>query len=155
MSAVSKERLLAAYAALESGNRDRILEFWDEELRWEVPGHQPNSGWYEGLDAYLALRKTVARAAGGTFKVEISGVYVDAEAGRTVDIRRTTGRRAHAPEDSRSPYHWLDIEGVHILKWHNGRVVEGRGAVIGNGEANFHLWWSPVDPDGRRFPANV
>ncbi|KPI02582.1 protein of unknown function DUF1486 [Actinobacteria bacterium OK074] len=155
MTNVSKERLLAAYAALESADRGRITEFWDEDLRWEVPGHQPNSGWYEGLDAYLSLRETVAKAAGGTFTIEISGIFVDAEAGRTVDVRHTTARRAHAPEDSRSPFHWLDIEGVHFLTWRDGRVVEGRGAVIGHGEANFNLWWSPVDPDGRRFPAHA
>lgn len=41
MTEVTRERVQAAYAALGSGDRARILEYYSEDLRWLVPGSHP------------------------------------------------------------------------------------------------------------------
>jgi ketosteroid isomerase-like protein len=149
------ERVRAAYDAMGSGDRDRMLEFWHPDVRWETPGHHPFSGWHEGLDAFLAFNAIVAEASAGTFQAEIYAILVNDEAGFSSDASRTTARRAHAPENSRSPYDWLEVEGIHLLRWQDGRIVEGRGTMLGDGIVNFEQWWSPVNPDGTRTPADA
>src|SRR5689334_21958403 len=58
MTEVTRERVEAAYAALGSGDRARILEYYSVDLRWLVPGSHPLAGGadpaslptYEGMD---------------------------------------------------------------------------------------------------------
>ncbi|MBK8271373.1 MAG: hypothetical protein IPK83_24855 [Planctomycetes bacterium] len=38
MAIITDEQVTAAYAALATGQRDRIAEIWAEDLRWLVPG---------------------------------------------------------------------------------------------------------------------
>jgi ketosteroid isomerase-like protein len=151
---LTTERVLAAYDAMGTGDRKRMLEYWDPEVRWQTPGHHPFSGWHEGLDAFLAFNEIVEKASAGTFQAEIYAILVNDAAGFSADASRTTARRAHAPLDSRSPYDWLEVEGIHLLRWRDGRIVEGRGTMLGDGSTNFSQWWSPLNADGTRTPAD-
>ena len=38
----------------------------------------------------------------------------------------------------------LDIIAVHVLKWKDGKVIEGRGAIQGDGTTQYDQFWSPV-----------
>lgn len=49
MTEVTRERVREAYAALGSGDRARILEYYSEDLRWLVPGNHP---WPAGTRAW-------------------------------------------------------------------------------------------------------
>ncbi|MEV5174925.1 nuclear transport factor 2 family protein [Streptomyces flaveolus] len=150
MSDLTAERVGAAWASLGTGDRARIAEYWDENLRFEVPGLHAYSGWYEGLDAFLGFFADMGRLAGGTMRGQNVTVLVNVEAGFSVDVNRVSAVRAGAAEDSTSPYDRFDIDALHLLRWENGRIVEGRWSVLGAGAETTALWWSPRDADGSR-----
>jgi ketosteroid isomerase-like protein len=58
---VTPEHVIKAYDALASGNIDRVREYWDQDMVWQVPGHNRLSGWYTGLDKFLAFMGEVGR----------------------------------------------------------------------------------------------
>ncbi|MEU6732095.1 nuclear transport factor 2 family protein [Streptomyces physcomitrii] len=150
MSDLTVEIVRSAFEALGSGDRDRMLEFWDENVRFEIPGNHVQSGWHEGLDAFLGFLGTVGELSGGSYKAENLTITVNPEDGYSVDVNTNWALRAGAPEDSTSPYHLLDVTAMHLLRWENGRIVEGRGVILGDGPSTSALWWSPIGPDGRR-----
>lgn len=45
---LTASRVKAAYAALDSGDRTAIEQYWDKDLTWSVPGANPLAGTYEG-----------------------------------------------------------------------------------------------------------
>jgi ketosteroid isomerase-like protein len=148
MTALTVQHVRAAYEALGSGDRDRIAEYWAEDMRFLTPGNHPYAGWHNGLDGFVAFMHTVDKASNGTFMIDIDVVLVDGE--YSVDLNHTTARRGHARPESTSPYDVLDIRGLHALRWRDGKVVEGRGAIFGDGVTNFNSWWSPLSEDGER-----
>jgi len=149
MEKLTVERVDAAYAALGSLDYDTARAYWSEGARWDCPGNHQYAGWHEGLDAIISFMRKVGEVSGGTWKPEPITVLVNPEAGYSVDISRTTAQRAHALTGT-SPYERLFVEGAHLLKWEDGRVVEGRGAMFGDTLTNFNLWWSPVAADHSR-----
>ncbi|WP_432020721.1 nuclear transport factor 2 family protein [Streptomyces sp. 1222.5] len=150
MSDLTPERVAAAWASLGTGDREKITEFWDENVRFEVPGLHAYSGWYEGLDGFLEFFGNMFRLSGGTMHGENVTVLVNPEAGYSVDVNHITAVRAGAAADSTSPYDTFAVEALHLLRWDNGRIVEGRWAVLGAGAETTALWWSPRDADGAR-----
>ena len=36
----------------------------------------------------------------------------------------------------------LDINVIHYLRWRDGKVIEGRGAIFGDGTAQYDAFWS-------------
>jgi ketosteroid isomerase-like protein len=144
------KRVLAAYDALGSGDRSRLLEFWSPDLRFEIPGCHAHAGWYEDLDGFLGFAATIGRLSGGTYTSENVTVLVNPEEGYSVDVNVNKALRANAPAGSTSPYDRLDIESLHLLRWRDGRIVEGRWVLIGDALATSALWWSPRAEDGSR-----
>jgi ketosteroid isomerase-like protein len=140
---LTPERVNAAYAALGSLDYDKAAEYWDEQVRWNSPGNHMYAGWHEGLAALLAFMRKVGEVSAGTWRAEGITVLVNPEEGWSADVSRTTARRAYAAEEA-TPYERLDITGIHLLRWRDGRIVEGRGALFEDGITNFNLWWSPV-----------
>lgn len=150
MADLTPQRVADAYAALLTGDRDRILEYWSEDLRFQMPGNHQFAGWYTGLDDYLQKMAKLSEACGGRIKADTFHVLVDEAQGISIDVYRLDGYRAHAPEGATSPYERLQVEGVHMLRWENGRIVEGRSALFADGVTRGNLWWSPVGTDGER-----
>lgn len=136
---ITPERVQKAYAALASGDPLSIQEFWDENLKWFVPGHNMLSGWKRDLREFMEFMATVGRLSDNSFHMDSIAVCVNDD-GYTVDITRNRGHRAGDPSKQ------LDIVAVHVLRWSNGRVVEGRGAIQGDGTAQYDQFWSPVSP---------
>ena len=142
------EQVGKAYEALASGDRTAIAEYWDEDMVWLVPGHNPLSGRYHGLDAFLAFMGDVGKLSGNSFKMESIAVMTSDE--YSADVTHNLGFRAGHENDGAVPYSKLDIDVVHVLRWRDGKVIEGRGAIFGDGTDQYDQFWSPLSFEGER-----
>jgi len=133
MADITTDRVKSAYKALATGDRNLIAEFWAEEMVWQVPGHNHLSGWYHGLDEFLGFMGQVGALSGGSFNMETISVIVEAD--WSADITRNQGKRADSEKK-------LDIEVVHVLRWTDGKVVAGKGAIFGDGTTEYDQFWS-------------
>ncbi len=136
MTKVTPELVAKAYAALATGEREKIQEYWAEELRWLVPGHNLLSGWKEGLEEFLGFMRQVGALTGNSFRMDNITTTTNEEF--SADVTRNRGQRAGNPDKQ------LDITVVHVLRWREGKVIEGRGAIMGDGTTRFDQFWSPV-----------
>lgn len=133
---VTPEHVGEAYGALASGDINRIKEYWAEDMVWQVPGHNRLSGWHYGLDGFLAFMGEVGALSENSFrmdqiagKVLVSGEY-------SADLTRNRGHRAGHPNKT------MDIEVVHVLRWRDGKVIAGKGAIFGDGTTEYDQFWS-------------
>jgi ketosteroid isomerase-like protein len=140
-----------AYRALGTGSRDEIVKYYDENVRWLVPGNHPLAGWYEGLDAFLDLMSTAGKLTGGSFAMARLSILTGDDC--SADLCRNEGFRQGAPEGSVSPYDRLDAYVFHVMRWRDGRIVEGRDGLFGDDATAFSQFWSPLDGRGRRYLA--
>jgi ketosteroid isomerase-like protein len=136
MAKVTQEMVANAYAALATGEREKIAEYWAEDLRWLVPGHNILSGWKEGREAFLAFMGQVGALSGNSFHMDNLCTTTSDE--YSADVTRNRGQRAGNPDKT------LDIIAVHVLRWRDGKVIEGRGAIMEDGTARYDRFWSPV-----------
>lgn len=139
----------AAYQALETGDREQISRYWAQDMRWLVPGNHRLAGWWEGLDGFIEFMGHVGALSGGSFVMKREAVLLSDDL--SADVSHNVGSLA-GTGDSRSAYDHLDIDVVHLLRWRDGRVVEGRGAIFGDGTSRFDQFWSQVGPNGDRRP---
>jgi uncharacterized protein len=144
---VTPELVGKAYAALASGNVGEISKYWDEGLHWLVPGHNQLSGWYNGRDEFLGFMQHVGELSGGSFRMEPIAIMTGQ--GYSSDVTHNIGTRAEDPTKI------LDINVVHVLHWRHGKVVEGRGAIFGDGSEKYDEFWSPVSASGKRLAAKA
>lgn len=136
-----------AYDALGSGDMEEIRRYWADDMVWLVPGHNPLSGSYQGLDAFLDFMGNVGRLSGNSFDMARIAVMTSDE--YSADVTHNVGFRA-GTERGKVPYEKLDIEVVHVLRWRDGKVIEGRGAIFGDGTTQYDQFWSPTGADGQR-----
>ena len=134
MSNVNPEMVAAAYAALATGERDRIAEYWAEDMRWLVPGHNPLSGWKNNLDEFIGFMAEVGRLSGNSFRMDPVALMLADNA--SADVTRNVGNRAGEPDRV------LDINVIHFLTWRDGKVIQGQGAIFGDGTAQYDEFWS-------------
>jgi len=138
---LNEARVRAAYAALSSGDQDQIEQYWHEDMTWLVPGDNPISGLKKGRGEFLEFMATVGELSGNSFNMDFTAVFTGGDPAvlggdTSVDLSHNTGHRAG--DESRH----LEIDVAHVLKWSEGRVVEGRGAIFGNGTAEYDAFWS-------------
>mgnify|MGYP000871572061 FL=1 len=134
MAMITPEQVAAAYAALATGQREQIAQLWAEDMRWLVPGHNPLSGWKNNLDEFIAFMGTVGRLSDSSFRMD--SIAVMAADNFSADVTRNTGNRAGQPDRR------LDIDVIHWLTWRDGKVIEGRGAIFGDGTAQYDEFWT-------------
>ena len=134
MTMSTPEQVAAAYAALATGQREQIAQLWAEDMRWLVPGHNPLSGWKNNLDEFIAFMGTVGRLSDNSFRMD--SIAVMAADNFSADVTRNTGNRAGQPDRR------LDIDVIHWLTWRDGKVIEGRGAIFGDGTAQYDEFWT-------------
>lgn len=134
MAAVTEQDVAAAYEALASGERARVAEYWAEDMRWLVPGHNRLSGWKNSLDEFLGFMGEVGRLSANSFRME--RIAVMTADGFSADVTHNLGNRAGEPDRV------LDIDVIHFLTWRDGKIVEGRGAIFGDGTAQYDAFWS-------------
>lgn len=133
MTELTVDRVAEAYQALASGDREKIREVWADDMVWQVPGHNQLSGWYHGLDEFLGFMGQVGALSGNSFNMERISVLVTGD--WSADITRNRGTRADSDKA-------LDIEVVHVLRWRDGKVIAGRGAIFGDGTTEYDQFWS-------------
>jgi ketosteroid isomerase-like protein/phenylpyruvate tautomerase PptA (4-oxalocrotonate tautomerase family) len=131
---VTRERVDAAYTALASGDRTAIEEYWDQDMTWLVPGESRISGIKKGLDEFLGFMNLVGELSGNSFVMERYSILVSSD--QTVDLSHNTGTRAGDPNRR------LSIDVAHVLRWRDGKVIEGRGAIFGTGTKEYDEFWS-------------
>lgn len=141
MSGVTTEMVAQAYDALSSGDRARIEEYWHADMVWLVPGHNRLSGLYRGLDRFLGFMGTVGALSKDSFRMERTAIMLANE--HSADVTRNVGYR-DGDEAGQVPYRQLDIDVVHVLRWRDGKVIEGRGAIFGDGSTEYDQFWSNV-----------
>ncbi|MFJ2189023.1 hypothetical protein ACIOJE_13880 [Kitasatospora sp. NPDC087861] len=150
MAEITPELVAAAYEAVTCGDREKTALYWSEDLRFFAPGSHAGSGWRVGLDDFLSYVQDMLKASGGSWTMQPVTLLINNEDGYSVDANKIHAVREGAPEGSTSPFDVLDISGVQMLKWENGKVVEGYGGIFGDGGTNYTQWWSPVDGNGER-----
>lgn len=135
-TSITPEHVSEAYAALASGDKSRIRQYWAEEMVWQVPGHNELSGWYYGLDEFLAFMGKVGEFSDNSFRMDqIAGrVLVTGE--YSCDLTRNRGYRKGSQEKT------MDIEVAHVLRWRDGKVIAGKGAIFGDGATEYDQFWS-------------
>jgi ketosteroid isomerase-like protein len=133
MADLTADRVASAYKALATGDKNLIAEFWAEDMVWQVPGHNQLSGWYHSLDEFLGFMGQVGALSGNSFNMETISVIVTED--WSADITRNKGKRADSDKA-------MDIEVVHVLRWRDGKVIAGRGAIFGDGTTEYDQFWS-------------
>jgi uncharacterized protein len=134
MALITAEQVAAAYAALATGQRDQIARHFAEDLRWLAPGHNQVSGWKNNLDDFIEFMATVGRLSDNSFRMDRAAVMTADNF--SADVTRNTGYRAGEPNRR------LDIDVIHWLTWRDGKVIEGRGAIFGDGTAQYDAFWA-------------
>lgn len=150
MNEITPELVAAAYEAVSSGNREKAALYWSEDLRFLAPGSHSHAGWRTGIDDFMAYVQGMLDASGGTWSMQPVTLLINNEDGYSIDANHIQAVRKGAAEGSTSPFDVLDISGVQMLKWENGKVVEGAGGIFGDGTTNYTQWWSPLNGDGER-----
>mgnify|MGYP000941551853 FL=1 len=134
MALITVEQVAAAYAALASGDRASMLEMWHEDMRWLVPGHNRLSGWKNNVDEFMQFMADVGRLSDNSFRMDT--VVVNLADDSSADVTHNTGNRAGEPDRR------LDIAVIHWMRWRDGKVYEARGAIFGDGTAQYDEFWS-------------
>ena len=140
---VTPELVASAYDALMTGDPEQIRQYWAEDMIWLVPGHNRLSGWYHGLDEFIGFMGEVGALSGGSFNMTRTTPVMIGE-DWSADVTLNVGYRAGQDEGSGEvPYTKLEIDVVHVLRWRDGKVVEGKGAIFGDGTTEYDQFWSP------------
>jgi uncharacterized protein len=148
MAGPTQDDVESAYQALSTGDRNEIAKWWAEDMRWLVPGNHQLAGWWEGLDGFVDFMTRVGKLSGGSFVMTRYSIMVNDE--YSADLSDNVGTLVDAQQGSTDPYDALHIDVVHVLKWRDGKVVEGRGAIFGDGTTQFNQFWSQNRHDGTR-----
>jgi uncharacterized protein len=132
MAEVTAELTDSAWAALATGDRAEIEKYWSQDLRWLVPGHNQLSGWKENLDEFLDFMRRVGELSDNSFNMQTVTTMVSDE--YSANLTYNTGSR---PDGRR-----LSIDVIHIFRWHDGKIVEAKGAIFGDGTAQYDEFWA-------------
>ena len=135
-TSITPEHVGEAYSALSSGDMTRINQYWAEDMVWQVPGHNELSGWYFSRDEFLAFMGKVGEMSDHSFRMDPVAGKVLVTGDYSVDLTRNRGYRKDASEKT------MDIEVAHVLRWKDGKVIAGKGAIFGDGATEYDQFWS-------------
>ena len=105
-----------AYDAFNTGDMKTLIEIFDEDAVWHLPGRSSMANDYQGRDATLAYFGQIGQETGGTFRAELQQLLADDD-DRVVGIQRSTADRAGKH---------LDAGNCIVFQLKNGRVTDGR-----------------------------
>ena len=138
---VTQELVSDAYAALASGDMNRIKEYWDEDVSWLIPGQNPLSGWHRGLPKFIEYLKKVGSLTGNSMKTQSISVLVGGD--YSASVSKFSGYRAgYSESNAQKPDTKLDVEIIQLLRWQNGKIIEGRSSIFGEGASEYDRFWS-------------
>lgn len=131
---VTPEIVGKAYDALATGDPAKVAEYWAEDMVWLVPGHNQLSGWKHGRDEFLNFMKRVGELSGGSFAMTPITVMTNDD--YSCDVTNNQGTRLEDPSKK------LNIDVAHVLRWKDGKVIAGKGGIMGDGTAQYDEFWS-------------
>jgi ketosteroid isomerase-like protein len=105
-----------AYEAFNSADMDTLIEVFDENMVWHLPGRSKFADDYQGRDATLAYFGQLGQETGGTFRAELQHLLADDD-DRVVGIQLSTGNRNGKD---------LDVGNCIVFQLKDGRVIDGR-----------------------------
>ncbi|MET8752665.1 nuclear transport factor 2 family protein [Streptomyces sp. NPDC004667] len=138
---LTEQRVRAAYEALATLDKDHITTFWAEDVRFLTPGRSVHSGWRHGIDDTIRFLRTVRDVSGGSLETDMSTILIDQDRQLSIDLFSTRARREGSRPESRAAADLLSFDGVHVLKWSDGRIHEGTFAIFGDGTRRYDQWW--------------
>jgi ketosteroid isomerase-like protein len=133
MALITPQQVADAYAALATGRRALIAVHFAENMRWLVPGHNQLSGWKNNLDEFISFMARVGVLSENSFQMQ--NIVTMAADDYSADVTRNTGHRAG--DAART----LDIDVIHWMQWRDGKVTHARGAIFGDGTAQYDAFW--------------
>ncbi len=142
MAKITPQYVNQAYEALASGEITRISEYWAEDMNWLVPGHNQLSGWYHGRAAFLSFMSKVGQLSANSFNMQRTIILTSDE--YSADVSNNIGFRAGSNSASAPPYQKLEINVIHLLRWRDGKVIEGHAAIFGDGTTQYDQFWSHI-----------
>jgi uncharacterized protein len=117
MGAAENEAIMRrAYEAFNKGDIDTLMELFDENVVWHLPGRSSMANDYQGRDATLAYFGQIGEKTGGTFQAELKHLLADDD-DRAVGIQRSTAER-----DGKR----LDVGNCIVFQLKDGRITDGR-----------------------------
>jgi ketosteroid isomerase-like protein len=105
-----------AYDAFNRADLDTLVEIFDENMVWHLPGRSSMAKDYESRDATLAYFGQLGEQTDGTFRASLERLVGDDE-DRVVGIQNSTA--------DRNGKH-LDVHNCIEFTLKDGRVVDGR-----------------------------
>ena len=122
------------YEAFNRGDMDTIKrDVFAENIEWRLPGHHPLAGTKRGADEVIAFFAQLVKSG-----IKVDLIQIDAFGENTVvEVHRGYGQVGDAKLDANNCTHY------HIR---DGKVIEGRGAIMGDGTTQYDQFWSPVSP---------
>ena len=105
-----------AYDAFNQADIDTLIELFDDDIVWHLPGRSSMARDYEGRDATLAYFGKIGEDTGGTFQAELQQLFAGDD-GRVIGLQRSTGER-----DGKR----LDVSNCIVFELKDGKVVDGR-----------------------------
>jgi ketosteroid isomerase-like protein len=134
MALITAQQVADAYAALATGQRDLIAQHFAEDMRWLVPGHNQVSGWKNNLDEFVGFMARVGELSENSFHMQ--NIVTMTADDYSADVTNNTGHRAN--EANRL----LNIDVIHWMQWRDGKVIHARGAIFGDGTAQYDAFWA-------------
>jgi ketosteroid isomerase-like protein len=105
-----------AYEAFNTADMDTLVEVFDDDAVWHLPGESSMARDYQGRDALLAYFGQLGQRTDGTFRAELERFMSDDD-NRVVGFQRSTA--------DRDGEH-LDVGCCIVFQLKDGRIVDGR-----------------------------
>ncbi|MFE0464698.1 nuclear transport factor 2 family protein [Kitasatospora sp. NPDC058965] len=115
MTNSNAELIGRAYRDFAVGDIPAVLQLFDADITWHVPGQNPLSGDYRGPDEVLKFFGLCQELSGGTLKVPADEVLAEGE--RVVVLSTVSAERQGR---------FLSSPAVHVWRVVDGKAVEFR-----------------------------
>lgn len=79
MSTENLDLIRRGYEAFGRGDISTVLQIFDPNIHWHIPGRSPLSGDYNGHDEVIAFFTKTQELAAGTFSIEIDDMLASAQ----------------------------------------------------------------------------
>src|SRR4051812_6431993 len=77
-TAAAHEKVVRAFFdAFEVSDIEAMVRLMHPDIVWEVPGHSPVAGRFQGLDATGAMMLEIAAMTGGTIRTQLLELFVN------------------------------------------------------------------------------
>ena len=107
------------YDAFNKGDTDTLIELFDEDVVWHVPGRSTIAGDYRGRVATMAYFGRLDELTAGSYQAELQIAVGDAEHVVSIDRSSATSGAARYDENE-----------LVVFRFRDGRVVEAWQAMM-------------------------